>query len=235
MAMPLNVNYATFCIVNHEPKCLEDLAVLCGRQKVIDLLTWLSTNGYAEISRIRYGTKSGFGIVIHYGTMNCGGKYSNHSFRPFASNKDMVCLPFNKGFASFTNHHTAIKVAVKEEEELEDDYTIFCRRAMKQIVANNPGRTVNTTGRAISVGSKVLRQLNSIDGFSLGYIMDVICWGLQDSFWKGNIYSMSPMRARSKNNDLRKFENISNAYVVSGGGNKRVREFGEVTTNKVNV
>jgi hypothetical protein len=236
--MPLGANYAAYSIGRYEPKTLDHLAGMVGRPKVIALLKYLSNNRYAEISRIRNGQgRSGFGIVIHYGTMNCGTPYSMTTIQPFDT-QEWIKLPYNKGFSSFTNSHMMLEV---NEDKIdvryipEDEFTVYCREVMDQIAKNHPNRTILTTEKAIQAGADVLRMLDQKDGHPLEQIKEVMDWALQNDFWKNNIFSMSPMRGRSKNG-LKKYENIANGYVGDHPEkSKESREFNEVTVQKVEL
>jgi hypothetical protein len=233
--MPFGPNYAAYCIGHYTPKTLEELAGIVGRPKVIALLRYLAKNGYVEISRIRNGMgRSGFAVVIHYGTMNCGTPYTKTDIQPFDT-KEWVKLPYNKGFASFTNSHIILEVKqLAVWAPMEDEYTAYCREVMDKIVKNNPGRTILTSEKGIIDGANAIRLLVTKDGHPLEDVKRIMDWALDNDFWKGNIFSMAPMRGRSKNG-LKKYENILNGYVGDNEGKTGTREFSEVTVNKVEM
>lgn len=54
-------------------------------------------------------------------------------------------------------------------------------------------------------------KLIRLDGFTLDYIIEAIRWAVKDDFWGGQVFSLAPLRAKSKNT-LTKFQNISNSF-----------------------
>jgi phage replication O-like protein O len=55
-------------------------------------------------------------------------------------------------------------------------------------------------------------KLIRLDGFSLKYIRSVLLWGVEDSFWEDNLFSLANLRDKKKGDPRTKFQKIANAY-----------------------
>lgn len=51
-------------------------------------------------------------------------------------------------------------------------------------------------------------------------IEPAILWGIEDSFWTSNLYSLATLRTKSKRNELTKFKNILSSYLDSNKSSK---------------
>jgi hypothetical protein len=87
----------------------------------------------------------------------------------------------------------------------------FVEMAIEKISEYAGNLAPKKTDSLILNSADTVDKLIRLDGFTLEYITAVLEFGMNDDFWKGNIYSLAALRKKSKN-DLTKFQNIANAY-----------------------
>ena len=99
----------------------------------------------------------------------------------------------------------------KEKATLPQEVTDFSR-SFYEYLTQNGGKKEYTDGE-INKGAAEVDKLIRLDKYDLETeIKPALQWGLKDSFWSGQIRSLSQLRKKSKSNDEKKFTNLFNQF-----------------------
>jgi len=101
------------------------------------------------------------------------------------------------------------KEKIKMTKKISSDVIKFSENFIIYISNKDP-RIKSDLGKSADTIDKLIR----IDKYQLDYIKDVLKWAVRDDFWETNIYSLAPLRTKSKNG-LSKFQNIANSFETS--------------------
>lgn len=67
--------------------------------------------------------------------------------------------------------------------------------------------------KTIRSGADTIEKIVRLDGYDFqDEVVPTMRWAIKDDFWSRQVRSLSPLRKKSKNNGLKKFENIFNSY-----------------------
>lgn len=95
-----------------------------------------------------------------------------------------------------------------------DEIKNFTALFQEHISKEKPTKAPKIDDKLLTNCNDTIEKLIRIDGFKLDYIIDSLRWAVKDDFWSGQVFSLAPLRTKSKNG-LTKFQNLSNAYDLS--------------------
>lgn len=87
----------------------------------------------------------------------------------------------------------------------------FTAQFQNYVLEKNPIKGLKVTDKLLDSCNETVDKLIRIDGFKLDYIIPCLKWGINNDFWKGQLFSLAPLRGKSKNG-VKKFINLSEAY-----------------------
>lgn len=99
----------------------------------------------------------------------------------------------------------------KEIQQISDEIYTFTNNAIEKISNYGGNLAPKVTTSLTENSADTIDKLIRLDNFTLDYIQDVLEWGMNDEFWKSNLYSLAALRKKGKNG-LTKFQNVANGY-----------------------
>lgn len=97
----------------------------------------------------------------------------------------------------------------KEEKKPETQFPAACFETYEKIISFFP---LDNIPKKSDSWMKVLDQLHRLDGYEWNEIVDVLKWARSHEFWKTNCLSVLPLRKKSQNTGVSKFQTMIEKY-----------------------
>ena len=92
-------------------------------------------------------------------------------------------------------------------KELNPEYLVLSRQYLEEHKRLYPDITKSIQKSQVDGGAAALDQLIRLDGYDLETIRRAVFWAIRDDFWHRNLQSLSSLRKKGKNSEI-KFKNI---------------------------
>jgi hypothetical protein len=187
---------------SHELKMSERSIRTClDKLKNMGNLTIKTTNRYSVISIVNWGIYQGNRPSYDQQT-----DQPTTSRRPADDHKQEV-KEVKERKEQTLSHDLKKSSDTKKDPDILKFVSRFQENA--KIECGNLG--IEVTESLLSSCYDTIEKLIRIDKFDKFYVFDVIRWAYKDAFWSAQVRSLAPLRTKSKNNGLTKFQNIANA------------------------